>query len=240
MQEKGCREIDFMLQFIQVKTHMSTEEVMIMTPQEKRKELLSATLVKNLEKRHFEAYYCPTAAEAIEKALSLIPEGSSVTWGGSMTIRDMGLTKAVKEGNYNVIDRDTAAYPAEMREMMRQGLLTDFYLTSTNALSEDGVLVNIDGTGNRVASICFGPNNVIVLAGLNKVAQDVDAAIKRVRGYAAPVNSMRFMGKTPCAMDGTCHNCISPECICNQVLVTRVCRPAGRIKVILIGEELGF
>ena len=149
-----------------------------MTPQEKRKELLSATLVKNLEKRHFEAYYCPTAAEAIEKALSLMPEGSSVTWGGSMTIRDMGLTTAVKEGNYNVIDRDTAANPAEMREMMRQGLLTDFYLTSTNAMTEDGVLVNIDGTGNRVASICFGPNNVIVLTSLSKVCQVVDAAIK--------------------------------------------------------------
>ncbi len=211
-----------------------------MKPQEKRKELLGATLVKNLEKRHFEAYYCPTSAEAIEKALSLIPEGSSITWGGSMTIRDMGLTNAVKEGNYEVIDRDTAKDPAEMREMMRKGLLSDFYLTSTNAISEDGVLVNIDGTGNRLASICFGPNNVIVLCGLNKVAQDVDAAIKRVRGYAAPVNSMRFMGKTPCAVDGVCHNCTSAECICNQVLITRVCRPAGRIKVILIGEELGF
>ena len=211
-----------------------------MTPMEKRKELLGATLVKNLERRHFEAYYCPTAAEAIKKALSLMPEGSSVSWGGSMTIRDMGLTKAVKEGNYSVIDRDTAANPAEMREMHRQGLLTDFYLTSTNALSEDGVLVNIDGTGNRVAAISFGPSNVIVLAGLNKVVQDVDAAIKRVRSYVAPVNSMRFMGKTPCAIDGTCHNCVSEECICNQVLVTRVCRPAGRIKVILIGEELGF
>ncbi|MBR3993577.1 MAG: lactate utilization protein, partial [Anaerotignum sp.] len=169
-----------------------------MTPLEKRKELLGATLVKNLERRHFEAYYCPTATEAIDKALSLMPEGSSVSWGGSMTIRDMGLTKAVKERNYNVIDRDTAANPAEMREMHRQGLLTDFYLTSTNAISEDGVLVNIDGTGNRVAAICFGPNNVIVLTSLSKVAQDVDAAIKRVRGYVAPVNSMRFMGKTPC------------------------------------------
>ncbi|MBQ3567664.1 MAG: lactate utilization protein [Anaerotignum sp.] len=211
-----------------------------MTPLKKRKELLSVTLVKNLEKRHFEAYYCPTAAEAIEKVLSLMPEGSSVSWGGSMTIRDMGLTKAVKEGNYHVIDRDTAANPAEMREMHRQGLLTDFYLTSTNAISEDGVLVNIDGTGNRVAAISFGPNNVIVLASLSKVAQDVDAAIKRVRSYVAPVNSMRFMGKTPCAVDGTCHNCTSAECICNQVLITRVCRPAGRIKVILIGEELGY
>lgn len=211
-----------------------------MTPKEQRNELLQKTLLKNLEKRHFEAYYCPTAAEAIEKALSLMPAGSSVTWGGSMTIRDMGLTQAVKNGDYNVIDRDTAKDPAEMREMMRQGLLTDFYLTSTNAITEDGILVNIDGNGNRVASICYGPNHVIVLCGLNKVAQDLDAAVKRVRGYVAPVNSMRFMGKTPCAMDGVCHNCISPECICNQVLITRACRPAGRIKVILIGEDWGF
>lgn len=211
-----------------------------MTPKEQRNELLHKTLLKNLEKRHFEAYYCPTAAEAIEKALSLMPAGSSVTWGGSMTIRDMGLTQAVKNGDYNVIDRDTAKDPAEMREMMRQGLLTDFYLTSTNAITEDGILVNIDGNGNRVASICYGPNHVIVLCGLNKVAQDLDAAVKRVRGYVAPVNSMRFMGKTPCAVDGVCHNCISPECICNQVLITRVCRPAGRIKVILIGEDWGY
>lgn len=211
-----------------------------MTPKEQRNELLHKTLLKNLERRHFEAYYCPTAAEAIEKALSLMPAGSSVTWGGSMTIRDMGLTQAVKNGDYHVIDRDTAKDPAEMREMMRQGLLTDFYLTSTNAITEDGILVNIDGNGNRVASICYGPNHVIVLCGLNKVAQDLDAAVKRVRGYVAPVNSMRFMGKTPCAADGVCHNCISPECICNQVLITRVCRPAGRIKVILIGEDWGY
>lgn len=211
-----------------------------MTPKEQRNELLRKTLLKNLEKRHFEAYYCPTAAEAIEKALSLMPAGSSVTWGGSMTIRDMGLTQAVKDGDYNVIDRDTAKDPAEMREMMRQGLLTDFYLTSTNAITEDGILVNIDGNGNRVASICYGPNHVIVLCGLNKVAQDLDAAVKRVRGYVAPVNSMRFMGKTPCTVDGVCHNCTSLECICNQVLITRVCRPAGRIKVILIGEDRGF
>ena len=211
-----------------------------MTPQEKRNELLGATLVKNLERRRFEAYYCPTAAEAIEKAISLIPEGSSVTWGGSVTIRDMGLTKAIKEGNYNVIDRDTASNPVEMKEMMRQGLLTDFYLTSTNAISESGVLVNVDGNGNRVAALCYGPNNIIVVTGLNKVAQDVDAAIKRARSYAAPINSMRFMGKTPCAVDGTCHNCTSEDCICNQIVLTRGCRPAGRIKVILVGEELGF
>lgn len=210
------------------------------TPLETRNELLAKTLISHLERRHFEAYYCPTAAEAVEKAVSLIPDGSSVSWGGSVTIRESGLTKAIHAGNYKVIDRDLAQSPEEMAELHRKGLLADFYLSSTNAISEDGVLVNIDGTGNRVAALCFGPRNVIILCGLNKVAQDVDAAVKRARSYAAPVNSMRFMGKTPCAVTGTCHNCVSEECICNQILLTRHCRPSGRIKVILIGEEMGF
>lgn len=210
------------------------------TPKEIRNELLGKTLVENLNNRHFEAYYCPTAAEALEKALSLIPEKSSVSWGGSMTIRDMGLTKALHERDYEVIDRDLGKTPEEVAALHRQGLLADYFLTSTNAISEEGVLVNIDGTGNRLAAICFGPKNVIVICGMNKVAKDVDAAVKRVRGYAAPVNSMRFRGKTPCASTGRCHNCISAECICNQVLITRVCRPAGRIKVILVGEDLGY
>lgn len=212
-----------------------------MTPQEKRKELLSATLVKNLERRHFEAYYCPTAAEAIEKALSLMPEGSSVTWGGSMTIRDMGLTKAVKEGNYNVIDRDTAANPAEMREMMRQGLLTDYYLTSTNAISEDGVLVNIDGTGNRVAAMIFGAKSVIMIVGMNKLAPTLEDAISRARNVAAPLNIQRFQQKnTPCMHTGACGDCKSADCICCHEVITRVSRVEGRIKVILVNDDLGL
>lgn len=210
------------------------------TPKEMRNELLGKHLVENLNKRHFEAYYCPTAAEALEKALSLIPEKSSVSWGGSMTIRDMGLTHALHERDYTVIDRDLGKTPEEVAELHRKGLLADYFLTSTNAISEDGVLVNIDGTGNRLAAICFGPKNVIVICGMNKVAKDVDAAIKRARSYAAPINSMRFMGKTPCAVTGKCHNCTSTECICNQILITRVCRPAQRIKVILVGEDMGF
>ena len=210
------------------------------TPKEIRNDLLAKHLIENLEKRHFEAYYCPTTAEAIEKTLSLMPPKSSVSWGGSMTIRDMGLTKAVHAGDYQVIDRDLAKNPEEMAEMHRQGLLTDFFLMSTNAISEDGILVNIDGTGNRVAALSFGPKNVIVICGMNKVAKDADAAVKRARGYAAPVNSMRFMGKTPCAATGTCHNCLSAESICNQILITRLCRPASRIKVILVGEDLGY
>lgn len=211
-----------------------------MTPLETRNELLGKTLVGKLERRHFEAYYCPTAKEALEKALSLIPEKSSVSWGGSMTIRDMGLTKALHEGNYEVIDRDLAKSPEEFQELLRKGVSADFYLMSANAISEDGVLVNIDGTGNRLAALTYSAKNVIVLASLSKVAQDVDAALKRARSYAAPVNSMRFMGNTPCAKTGLCHNCVSEQCICNQVLFTRNCFPAGRIKVILIGETFGF
>ncbi len=210
------------------------------TPLETRNELLAKTLVSKLERRHFEAYYCSTAEEAVEKAMSLIPEGSSVAWGGSVTIRESGLTQALHDGNYEVIDRDLAKTPEERDELHHKGLLADFFLSSVNAISEDGVLVNIDGIGNRLAALCFGPKNVIILCGMNKVAQDVDAAVKRARSYAAPVNSMRFMGKTPCASTGTCHNCVSEECICNQVLLTRNCRPAGRIKIILIGEEIGF
>ena len=118
--------------------------------------------------------------------------------------------------------------------------MVDYFLSSYIAISEYGLLLNIDCFGNRLAALCFGPKNVIILCGMNKVAQDVDAAVKRARSYAAPVNSMRFMGKTPCASTGTCHNCVSEECICNQVLLTRNCRPAGRIKIILIGEEIGF
>lgn len=210
------------------------------TPKETRNELLGKTVVKALESRHFEAYYCANKEEALEKAISLIPEESSVSWGGSVTIREMGLTKALHEGNYQVIDRDLAKDAAEMQELHKKGLLTDYFLMSTNGISEDGILVNIDGTGNRVAALCFGPKNVIVLCGINKVAQNLDAAVTRARTIAAPINSARFMGNTPCAIGGTCKNCKSEESICAQVVVTRVCKPANRIKVIVIGEEIGY
>lgn len=206
----------------------------------KRNELLGKSMLPALEKRNFEAYYCSTSEEALKKAISLIPEGSSVSWGGSVTIREMGLTKALHEGNYEVIDRDLAKTPEEMYELHRKGLLSDYFLTSTNAISEDGVLVNIDGNANRVAAICFGPKNVIVLCGINKVAPTIQDAIARARSFAAPVNAMRFMGKTPCTVTGSCHNCTSPDCICNQILITRMSKAKHRIKIILVGEDLGF
>lgn len=207
---------------------------------EKRNALLAKTVIANLEKRHFEAYYCPTSAEALQKALELIPEGSSVGWGGSVTIRDMGLTKAVHEKNYTVIDRDLAKSPEEAAELQRKCLTTDYFITSTNAMSEDGILVNIDGNGNRLAAICFGPKNVIVICGMNKIAQNLDAAISRARFTAAPINAGRFDIKTPCNTTGKCHNCTSIDSICSEILITRTSRPANRVKVILVGEELGF
>lgn len=226
-----------------MKNNFNSERSFIMseqTPIQRRNDMLGKTLIGALEKRNMEAYYCPTQADALQKALELIPEGSSVSWGGSMTIRDLGVTKALHEGNYNVIDRDLGKNPEEVYDLHRQALLTDYYLMSTNALTEDGILVNVDGNGNRVAALCFGPNNVIVITGVNKVAQNLDSAISRARSYAGPLNGARFMRNTPCASTGTCHDCTSPDCICSQIVLTRFCKPAKRIKVILVGENMGY
>lgn len=213
---------------------------MATTPFEKRNELLAEKVIKNLESRHFEAYYCATTEEALNKALELIPEGSSVTFGGSVTIRELGIIKSLEEKNYTVYNRDYAKTPEESAEIMRKAFTCDYFLTSANAISEDGEIVNVDGNGNRVAAICFGPKNVIVIAGMNKIAKDLDAAIIRARTIAAPINQMRFMGKTACSVTGACENCKSTESICSQIVTTRLSKPAKRIKVILVGENYGF
>lgn len=204
-----------------------------------RNEKLGKKVVENLKKRFFDAYYVNTADEARELALKLIPEGSSVSWGGAMTAVEIGLTKALHAGNYRVIDRDPLEGEARM-EAMRQALLCDAYVTSTNALSEDGCLVNIDRVGNRVAAMCFGPKNVVLIAGMNKVVPTVEDAVVRARNYAAPVNAQRFPGRTVCNVTGACGDCITEDCVCSYIVTTRICRPAGKIKVILVGESLGF
>lgn len=211
-----------------------------MTPREIRNEKLARKLVGNLERRHFNAFYCKTSEEAVRKVLEIIPHGSSVTWGGSMTIRDMGLTKALHENDYTVYDRDEAATRDEAAGIYLKAFSCDYYLSSVNAISEDGVIVNIDGNGNRVAAITWGPKNVIFVAGINKVAQDVTAALSRARGTASPVNAARFDISTPCLKDGTCHNCNSPECICNYIHFMRNSHPVKRHTVILVGEDLGY
>ena len=197
-------------------------------------------LVKNLQSRHFDAYYCETKAQALEKALELIPEGSSIGWGGAMSCQQIGLMDALKQGNYRCSDRDTAKTPEDRENMMKQMLFSDVFLTGANGLSLDGQMVNIDGTGNRLAAICYGPNSIIVVAGMNKVEDSLESAINRARTVAAPMNNQRFDNDNPCKTTAACGNCKNLKCICNQILVTRHCRPQGRIKFILVGEDLGM
>lgn len=208
--------------------------------QELRNQKLGARVVEALKKRHFEAYYCETAVQAREKALSLIPEGDTVSWGGSETLSEIGLMEELRSGKYPVIDRDTAATPQERTRLMRQALLADTFVASSNAISEDGQLVNIDGNGNRVAAMIYGPTNVILVIGMNKVVKTVEDAWQRARNIAAPTNAQRFMPKTPCSETGACADCTAQDCICAYISTIRVCRPAGKIKVILVGETLGF
>jgi L-lactate utilization protein LutB len=211
-----------------------------MTPKEKRNERLAAKLITNLERRHFEAYYCHTASDIIAKVKEIIPEGSSISWGGSMSIRDTGLTQALKSGPYKVFDRDDVTTEADKRAVYLKAFDVDFYLASANALSEDGIIVSIDGNGNRVAAITWGPRRVIFVVGLNKVAQDVNAALQRARSIASPINAVRFDIDTPSQNDGTCHNCKSPQSICNYVHFLRNSHPAKRHIVILTDLELGY
>ena len=208
--------------------------------QKKYYEKRGQTLVKNLRKHHFDAYYCETREEALEKALSLIPEGECVGWGGATSAEQIGLLNALRTGAYHAIDRDTAPSADARTEMMRRCLLTDTFVTGSNAISLEGELVNIDGMGNRVAAIVYGPKKVLVIAGVNKITDTLEDALTRARTVAAPINKQRFGADTPCTFTGSCADCLSDGCICNQILITRNCRPAGRIQVIIVGEELGF
>lgn len=200
----------------------------------------AATIIKNLEKRNMEGFYCPDAASAVKTALSLMPEQSVISWGGSMTLSEIGLMDQLTKGNYTLIDRMTANTPEEREEIYAKTVLADFFLMSTNAITLDGQLVNIDGAGNRVACLIHGPKNVIILAGMNKVCPDLESAFKRVKNCATPPNTVRLNCKTPCAVTGVCADCLTPETICCQEVITRYSRIKGRIKVILIGEEYGY
>ena len=211
-----------------------------MTPQEQRNKRLAKTIIKNLQRRHIEAFYCPTGDEAVKKVSELIEDGSSVTWGGTMTVRNLGIPQALKDrGTLQVLDRDLVETAEEKLDMYLKAFSADVYLSSANAISEDGVIVNIDGNGNRVAAITWGPKKVIFVIGLNKVAQTVEAALARARSTASPINAARFDIKTPCQIDGVCHNCNSADSICNYVHFLRN-SPRGRHTVVLVGENLGY
>ena len=189
-------------------------------------------ITKNLDEEKYN--------KLLAKVKELIPEGSSISWGGSASIRDTGVTTLLKNGNYQVFDRDDVNTNEDKVRIYRQAFECDWYLGSVNAISEDGVIVNIDGNGNRVAAMTWGPTHVLLVVGMNKVCQDVDAAIKRARSEAAPVNMARFDFNTPCQHDGCCHDCKSPDSICNYVMIQRMSHPAGRHIVILVDEILGY
>ncbi|QSX06352.1 lactate utilization protein [Sedimentibacter sp. zth1] len=197
------------------------------------------TIIKNLNKRFMEGYYCKTKEEAKTKVLSLISENSSVSWGGSMTLDEIGIKEALGNKNLNVINRDNGKTPEEKKKLMKDALTCDYFLTSTNAITLDGELINIDGNANRVAAICFGPENVIVVAGMNKVVANVETGIDRVHTNACAPNCIRFNLKNPCSVTGKCTNCIDTS-ICAQMLITRLSKVHNRIKVVLVGESLGF
>ena len=203
----------------------------------KRNELLAQTVIKGLESRNMSGYYAASREEALQLALSLIPKGSSVTMGGAMSAHEIGLVEAVKGPDYRFIDRE--AY-TDRRAAMLAAYDADVFLSSTNAMTEDGILVNIDGNANRVSAIAQGPKKVVIIAGMNKVCKDLDAAMKRARNVAAPINAQRFGLNTPCSKTGACMDCKSPDTICCQFLITRYSRHAGRIHVILVNGNLGF
>ncbi len=203
----------------------------------KRNALLAERTIAGLQSRNMSGYYAGDKEEALRIALGLIPEGSSVTMGGCMSAHEIGLVDALKSGNYDFIDRDAFE---DKRAAMLKAYDADVFLTGANAMTDDGVMINIDGNANRVSAIAQGPKKVIFIVGMNKVCPDTDTAMKRARNVAAPINAQRFGLKTPCSKTGKCFDCKSPDTICCQFLITRFSRHKDRIHVILVGEDLGF
>lgn len=203
----------------------------------KRNEKLAQKVIEGLRSRNMDGFFVSSKEEALAKALELIPEGSSISMGGSMSVHAIGLAQKLKEGNYDFIDRD---HYEDKHQAMLLAYDADYFLSSVNAMTEDGVLINIDGNANRVSAIAQGPKHVLFIVGMNKVCKDVDSAMKRARNVAAPTNAQRFNLNTPCASTGSCFNCKSPDTICCQFLITRFSRHAGRITVILVNDELGY
>jgi hypothetical protein len=199
----------------------------------------------SLEDNNFDAMVADSLGGAAELVMNGILEKSaakSLSWGGSLTLVQTGLYDRLKDDSrFEVLDTyDKTISPEAMIERRRQSLLVDLFLTGTNAITEDGMLVNLDMIGNRVAAITFGPRHVVVIAGRNKIVEDLDDAMARVKAYAAPVNTMRLDKKTPCVKTGYCHDCKSPDRICNHWTITEKSFPKGRISVILVNADAGF
>lgn len=206
----------------------------------KRNELLAGHIIKNLKIRNIEGYYAASKEDALRMALDLIPEGSSVGWGGSASIAEIGLKQAICEGNYKEINRDVCKTPEEKRKAELACFDSDYFLASSNAITYDGVLVNIDKFGNRIAAIAFGAKHVLLIVGMNKAVRTAEEAFVRVRNEAAPINAARLNTNTPCYNNGLCYDCKGANSMCSQVLVTRNSSVEGRLKVILVNDTVGY
>ena len=202
----------------------------------KRNERLAQTVIKGLQSRNMTGYYAEDKEAALKQALELIEENSTISMGGCMSAHEIGLVQALQEGNYQYLDRSKM----EPREGLLAAYDSDVFLSSANAMTSDGILVNIDGNSNRVSCIAQGPRKVIFIVGINKVCADLDSAMKRARNVAAPINAQRFDIKTPCKETGKCFDCKSPDTICCQFLITRYSRHTDRIHVILVNDTIGY
>ncbi|NLI32300.1 MAG: lactate utilization protein [Deltaproteobacteria bacterium] len=204
-----------------------------------------AEVKEALEGNNFEVFIAESVSEAVKIVLEeVLPKlgAKSVSWGGSMTFPATGLYEVLKKSaDMEVLDTYDRSLPPEMMiERRRQALLVDLFITGTNAVTETGKLVNLDMIGNRVAGITFGPRHVIILVGRNKIVPELEDAMFRIKNYAAPINSMRLDKKTPCAATSFCEECKSPDRICNYWAITEKSYPKGRIKIVLINEDLGL
>ncbi len=211
-----------------------------MSPKKQNYENLAASMIEKFNLRGIEGYYCENKEEALATAKRFLTPDCSVSFGGSATLNEIGLIDELKHSDYILYDRADAVTPEEKTAMYAKIVTADYYFMSSNAITLNGELVNIDGFGNRVACLITGPKNVIIVAGMNKVVPDVESAIARIRNIAAPPNAVRLHTDTPCAELGRCADCLTDDCICCQTVITRKSRIPNRIKVILVGEELGF
>lgn len=204
-------------------------------------EIQAKTVIKAMEKRNIKGYYCPDCASAVQLAQELVPTGSTVAFGGSVSLSESGVMDMLKNRNdIRLIDRNKANSPEETKQIFRDSFRSDVYFMSTNAITADGELVNVDGNGNRLAAMIYGPDKVVIIAGMNKLVSTVDDALSRLGSIAAPANGVRLNRQTPCAQTGFCHHCFSPDCMCSHTVITRRCSIPDRIHVILIGETIGY
>lgn len=212
-----------------------------MEPKKQAYENMADGLIERFNMRGIEGYYCDNKEEALSTAKRLLMPGCAVSWGGSATLNEIGLLDYLRTSDFILYDREGAKTQEEKTELYSKIVTVDYFFMSSNAITIDGILVNIDGIGNRVACLAYGPQNVIIIAGMNKiVAGGLEEAIARVRNIATPANAARLDLKPPCTRIGRCADCLTADCICCQIEITRKSMIPNRIKVILVGEELGY